>query len=309
VGHAVPIPRERASDDGRTIRDNQAAQASGIADFEGLQGEVCAMAEKDDVLNVAVQDRVAVMTLNRPDRRNALNAALRRRLREAVRTVETDRNVDVTVLTGADPAFCAGLDLKEFATPDSGLSSEVAPTAGPERGPLGSHAKPIIGAINGVAVTGGLELALACDFLIASERARFADTHSRVGILPGWGLTVLLPEAVGIRRAREMSVTGNYLDAPTALVWGLVNRVVPHDELLSTCKELAAAIVSNDQGAVRELLATYDRATSTTPALGWEVEAEAHRAWALDHLADVGAKGRLDAVIDRGRSQVGRTAT
>jgi enoyl-CoA hydratase len=267
------------------------------------------MAEQDDVLTVAVQDRVAIMTLNRPDRRNALDAALRRRIRETVRSIEANPAVDVTILTGADPAFCAGLDLREFATPNSGLSSAVAPTMGRERGPLGAHVKPIIGAINGVAVTGGLELALACDFLIASERARFADTHSRVGILPGWGLTVLLPEAVGIRRAREMSVTGNYLDAPTALVWGLVNRVVPHEALLSTCKELAAAVVSNDQGAVRELLATYDRATSTTPALGWEVEAEAHRAWARDHLADVGEKSRLDAVIDRGRSQVGLTAT
>jgi enoyl-CoA hydratase len=283
-------------------------RTTGNRRVEPPQREAGAMAEQDDVLTVAVHDHVAVMTLNRPDRRNALNARLRSRIREAVRSVETDPEVDVTILTGADPAFCAGLDLKEFATPDSGLSPAAAPTSGPERGPLGAHAKPIIGAINGVAVTGGLELALACDFLIASERARFADTHSRVGILPGWGLTVLLPEAVGIRRAREMSATGNYLDAPTALVWGLVNRVVPHDELLATCQELATAIVSNDQGAVRELFATYDRATSTTPALGWEVEADAHRAWARDHLADVGAKGRLDAVIDRGRSQVGRTA-
>jgi enoyl-CoA hydratase/carnithine racemase len=258
-----------------------------------------------DVLTIEIEDRVAVLTLNRPARRNALNSALRQAIRESIRAVESDPGVDVAILTGEDPAFCAGLDLTEFGSADSGLTTAAAPTEGPGRGPLGPHTKPIIGAINGVAVTGGLELALACDFLIASEHARFADTHTRVGILPGWGLTVLLPEAVGLRRAREMSVTGNYLDAPTALVWGLVNRVVPHAELLATCKELAAAVVSNDQAAVRALLDTYNRATATTPALGWDVEADAHRQWTRDHLADLGAKDRLDAVIDRGRSQVG----
>jgi enoyl-CoA hydratase len=265
------------------------------------------MADPANVLNIDVEDRVAVLTLNRPDRRNALNAALRRVLRDAVRAIESDPGVDVVILTGADPAFCAGLDLKELGTPDSGLTSADAPPVGPERGPLGAHTKPIIGAVNGVAVTGGLELALACDFLIASELARFADTHTRVGILPGWGLTVLLPEAVGIRRAREMSTTGNYLDAPTALVWGLVNRVVAHESLLPTCRQLAAAIVSNDQTAVRALLDTYDRATATTSGLGWAVEADAHRAWARDHLVGATSRDRLDAVIDRGRSQLGGT--
>jgi enoyl-CoA hydratase len=265
------------------------------------------MADNDDVLKMEVEDRVAVVTLNRPDRRNALNAALRKGIRTAVQSIEADSEIDVAILTGADPAFCAGLDLKEFSTPDSGLSASAQPPSGVLRGPLGSHTKPIIGAVNGVAVTGGLELALACDFLIASELARFADTHSRVGILPGWGLTVLLPEAVGIRRAREMSATGNYVDAPTALVWGLVNRVVPHTDLLPTCRALAAAIVSNDQLAVRAVFETYDRANATTRDLGWEVEADAHRAWTREHLADAGSKERLDAVIDRGRSQLGAT--
>lgn len=267
------------------------------------------MGDDDDVLSLEVEGRVAVLTLNRPERRNALSAALRRRLRDAVQAVEADEDVDAAILTGADPAFCAGLDLKEFGSADSGLASGARLPSGPERGPLGAHTKPIIGAINGVAVTGGLELALACDFLIASELARFADTHTRVGILPGWGLTVLLPEAVGIRRAREMSVTGNYVDAPTALAWGLVNRVVPHASLLPTCKELAAAIVTNDQGAVRALLDAYDKATSTTAAQGWEVELDAQRRWTKEHLADVGSTGRLDAVIDRGRSQLGGQST
>jgi enoyl-CoA hydratase len=114
-------------------------------------------------------------------------------------------------------------------------------------------ARPLIGAINGVAVTGGLELALACDFLVASERAQFADTHARIGIQPGWGLTVALPEASGLRRAREMSATGNFIDAHTALAWGLVNHVVAHGELLPFAYRLAADTASTDQDALRDL--------------------------------------------------------
>jgi len=261
------------------------------------------------VLEVEVADAVAVLTLNRPDKRNALNAELRRALRGAVAEMEADADVDVIIVTGADPAFCAGLDLKEFGTRESGLSGAADPPAELakeiDRGPLGPHTKPVIGAVNGVAVTGGLELALACDFLIASDCARFADTHARVGVQPGWGLTVLLPEAIGVRRAREMSATGDYVDAQAALGWGLVNRVVAHDELLATCRRIAAAIVSNDRTAVRTLLSTYDATTSTTQAEGWRIEAEAHRAWNREHLAASGSRPRLDAVIDRGRSQVG----
>src|SRR5208282_2153798 len=107
-------------------------------------------------------------------------------------------------------------------------------------GLLPVHETPVIGAINGAAVTGGLELALACDFLVASERARFADTHARVGIMPGWGLTYELPEAIGVRRAREMSATGNFVGARTAMEWGLVNHLVPHSELLGFARQLAA---------------------------------------------------------------------
>ena len=113
--------------------------------------------------------------------------------------------------------------------------------------------KPLIGAVNGVAITGGLELVLACDFLVASERARFADTHARMGIMPGWGLTYELPAAVGLRRARQMSATGNFVDAATALTWGLVNHVVPHAELMEFTRRLAADAASNDPAAVRAI--------------------------------------------------------
>ena len=201
-----------------------------------------------------VSDHIATITLNRPEARNALSGALIKELFAAVRDAHADDDVSVIILTGADPAFCAGLDLKELGA-GSGTLTGTRPkddTPIDRRGALPPGPKPVIGAINGAAITGGFELALACDFLIASDRARFADTHARVGIQPWWGLTVLLPQAIGIRRAREMSATGNFCDAQTALDWGLVNHVVPHDDLLSFTRGLAADISSSDQRAVRQ---------------------------------------------------------
>ncbi len=195
----------------------------------------------DDLVLVDVAGGVATVTLNRPDARNALNRDLRRALPRALTELDGREDVGAIVLTGADPAFCAGLDLKELASGGDALRESGATGAGGpgRRGPFPEMETPVIGAINGVAITGGFEVALACDFLVASERARFADTHARVGIMPGWGLTVLLPAAVGVRRAKELSTTGNFLDAPTALSWGLVNHVVPHEELLPFCSSWA----------------------------------------------------------------------
>ena len=126
----------------------------------------------------------------------------------------------MVIVTGADPVFCAGLDLKELG--DTTELPDISPKWPAMR-------KPVIGAINGAAVTGGLELALYCDVLIASENARFADTHARVGLLPTWGLSVRLPQKVGIGMARRMSLTGDYLSAHDALRCGLVTEVVAHE--------------------------------------------------------------------------------
>jgi enoyl-CoA hydratase len=262
-----------------------------------------------DLVLVEVDERVATMTLNRPDQRNALSRALQRRIEEVVTELEADDAIDVIILTGADPAFCAGVDLKELGSASSSSGSGSEGNAGlvlpkeSSRGPLPAHTKPVIGAINGVAVTGGFELALACDFLIASDRARFADTHARVGVMPGWGLTVLLAEAVGVRRARELSVTGNYIDAEVAAGWGLVNHVIAHGDLLPFCRRLAADIVSNDQAGVRQMLDTYQRVISTTADDGWRIEAEVSRAWAAEHLDPAAVEARRLAIVERGRSQ------
>ncbi len=253
-----------------------------------------------EVLLTEIADRVAVVTLNRPHRRNALDNALRRSIPETLQQLEADDGVDVVVLTGTDPAFCAGLDLKEIGEGKADFSA--TPVA--RRGPIPPMTKPLIGAVNGPAVTGGLELALNCDFLIASDRASFADTHARVGLMPGWGLSVLLPQAVGVRRARQMSITGNYVDAATALAWGLVNEVVEHDRLLDRCRELGGDIASNDQGAVRYLLGGYDEVSETTVADGWEIEAARARGWFGGRMDPSEIEERRRAIVERGRSQL-----
>jgi enoyl-CoA hydratase len=258
-----------------------------------------------DVVLYEVADRIATVTINRPEARNALSSEVRRALRDTFRRADADEAVDVVILTGADPAFCAGLDLKELGAGelDLGNPGDAAPQ-GATSGPLPDIDTPVIGAVNGAAITGGFELALACDFLVASERARFADTHARVGIQPGWGLTVLLPEAVGLRRAKEMSATGNFCDAATALSWGLVNHVVPHEELLPFCRGLAADIASNDAGAVHRIYRTYDEGALVTRGQAWQLEGRVAEEW----LSTGGAsaddiEGRRAAVTARGRSQ------
>lgn len=257
-----------------------------------------------DLVLLDVDDRIATITLNRPEARNALNGDLLDALGQAVATADVDDNVDVLVITGADPAFCAGLDLKAVASGDPRLLGSAPTNDMPvrDRGPFGTLAKPLIGAINGYAITGGFEIALACDFLVASEHARFADTHARVGLQPWWGLTVALPQAIGFRRAREMSATGNFIDAQTALDWGLVNHVVPHEELLPFTRRLAADVVSSNQPAVRRILATYDEGELLDGNDAWLREAEVAQAWfGGGEVTDLEANRQ--AVMERGRSQ------
>jgi len=271
-----------------------------------------------DVALLEVVERVATVTLNRPEARNALSTELVRALAHLVGEADDRDDVDVLILTGADPAFCAGLDLKELGV-DGGPLKRVAGDgvtgAGRDdggqrrrgrggRGATLPTTKPIIGAVNGVAVTGGLELALNCDFLVASERARFADTHGRVGVHPLWGLTVLLPQAVGIRRAREMTATGNFVDAATALAWGLVNHVVPHEDLLPFARRLAADIVSSDRRAVAAILATYEEASRVTGGEAWEAERRAAAVFQRGGVDPAEIERRRQGIVDRGRSQV-----
>ena len=252
----------------------------------------------DMTLLVDIVDGIATVTLNRPDARNALNPELAAAIPDAVSRCDQDPEVKAIILTGADPAFCAGFDLREIAGRERG--SEPGPPP-PHRAALPPHRTPVIGAINGAAVTGGFELALACDFLIASERARFADTHARVGVLPGWGLTVMLPEAIGIRRAKQLSLSGAFLDARTALDWGLVNEVVEHDRLLVRAREIAVQIAANPAHAVQAVLALYDEVADLDPAQGWRVENERARRWMVDGFDRGSLAQRREDIIETGR--------
>ena len=249
---------------------------------------------------VETDERVRTVTLNRPEARNALNSELQRTLAIALGGAEADEGVDVVILTGADPAFCAGLDLRELGTTAANL---VGGRDDEHRSPftvLWTMTKPVIGAINGPAVTGGFELALGCDFLIASERATFGDTHARLGVTPGGGMSVFLPQTVGLRKAKEMSLTGNFIDAREALEFRLVNHVVAHEELLPAARRLAADIAGNDQEAVRNLKQLYDRGSKVSVGEAIALEQDRFRNFRVDPSE---IERRRTAVVERGRGQ------
>ncbi len=186
-----------------------------------------------------VKDGIAVITLNRPERHNSFCQDLLVNLYNCIDEAAGNPQVRVAVLTGNGKSFCSGIDLsiigKENLLDPRGDGKELPDV-------LGSCKKPIIGAINGNAITGGFELALNCDFLIASENARFIDSHAKVGIHPGWGMTQLLQQAVGRRMAKQMSFTCKPLSARDALRAGLVNEVVPHAELMPRAMQIAKDI-------------------------------------------------------------------
>lgn len=257
------------------------------------------------VVLLDISERIATITMNRPEARNALSSEMLNLLAKTMKEADNSDDVDVIILTGSDPAFTAGLDLKELGDASSnllgGTGADGTPNADGVRGPFPKLSKPLIGAINGVAVTGGFELALNCDFLIASERAKFGDTHARVGVMPGWGLSVLLPQAVGIRRAREMSFTGNFMLADEALEYGLVNHVVPHEELLPFTRRIALDIIGNEQAGVRTIRNTYSLTTTDNEA--WATEAAEAKAWRKRAFSADAVAERRDKIMQRGRQQ------
>lgn len=253
-----------------------------------------------DLVLLETAGGVRRITMHRPEARNALSSALMAELAAAFTAAEEDEAVDVVVLTGTDPAFCAGLDLRELGSGGANLRGGADAAATSPFAALWRMTKPVIGAINGPCVTGGFELALACDLLVASERATFADTHARVGLLPAGGMSTFLPAAVGLRRAKELSLTGNYLSAPQARDAGLVNHVVPHAELLPRAHALADDIAGNDRAAVRALKRLYDENSRLTGADAIANEQQTFRGWRFDPDE---VERRRRSVVDRGRGQ------
>ncbi|HYI84634.1 MAG TPA: enoyl-CoA hydratase [Acetobacteraceae bacterium] len=242
----------------------------------------------------------AVLTLNRPEAMNALSAALRQTLAEAIAELAAEPSIRVLVLTGAGRAFCAGLDLKELGA--AGGAPALAGAAADPVAAMAGFAGPVIAAVNGAAVTGGFELALACDVILASEEARFADTHARVGVLPGWGLSQRLPRLIGPGRAKELSLTGNFLGARQAEAWGLVNRVLPAGQLLPAARALARDMLS----ALPDMLPAMKRLIDDGYALPFAAAMALERERSQAHRARVTGEavaGRVDAVVAHGKTQ------
>ena len=245
------------------------------------------------------QEGCVCLTLNRPQAMNALSAALRAALIRTLDELADDKSVRVLVLTGAGKAFCAGLDLREIDPGAFGGEARRDLVA-----TLAAFPRPVIGAINGVAVTGGFELALGCDILIASTQARFADTHARIGVIPGWGLSQRLSRLIGIARAKEMAFSGNFVGAGQAERWGLVNRVTEPDRLMPEALALAADIAS----ALPDIMPVYKRlidegfGRSFEEAMG--LEQATSREWSGSLTPEL-LRARREAVQSRGRSQSG----
>ena len=257
----------------------------------------------EPVIKVEKKDQIAIVTLNRPEAMNSLSAELRLAIQDTFADLKNDTSVAVAILTGAGRAFCAGLDLKELA---SGVDKLVENADGEKvesnMETLKSFGRPIIGAINGVAITGGFELALACDILIASSAARFADTHARVGIIPGGELSQKLSRLIGIYRAKEVSLTGNFIDAAQAEKWGLVNRVVEPEELLPACEALAKDILSSPQDMVQ----AYKKLIDDGFNLPYGESVALERKTNYEHFKSVTAETiaqRRKGIIERGRKQ------
>lgn len=192
---------------------------------------------------------VATITLNRPDKLNAFVANMREQIFEALQVACTDKEIRVIVITGAGKAFCAGGDVNEFVAETSQILPQQTTSERPTMSKivlLINHVeKPVIASVNGVAAGGGCNLALACDIRIASDRARFSEVFTKRGVHPDWGGIYFLPRLVGYAKAAELIFTGDVIDAYEALRIGMVNKVVPHDDLNLVTKELAQKIAQN----------------------------------------------------------------
>ncbi|WP_062361784.1 enoyl-CoA hydratase [Variovorax paradoxus] len=254
-----------------------------------------------DSLRVEVAEGIATITLNRPSQHNALSRELRANLLTALRALQDDDEVGVVILTGAgDKSFSVGADLKEMQVAQLG-ADELGPAA-PMMQAFAALTKPTIAAINGFAITGGFELAIHCDILVASTRAQFADTHARVGLVSAWGLSQYLRELIGPVRARYLSFTGNYLDAATAKAWGLVLDVVPPEELMPFCHRIAQDILECDSATVRDLKRAIDGGLHGTLDEGLALEGELARA-CLSRFDAGGFGERRAMVMRRGQRQ------
>jgi enoyl-CoA hydratase len=231
---------------------------------------------------VATRDLGAVrlVVFNRAEKRNALSAEMRRAFAHALREANEDASINAVIVTGTGGVFSAGIDISELRSVD------MLPPVRPNPGEAArSFSKPLIAAVDGACITGGLEIALSCSFIIASDRAKFADTHARVGGFPSWGLSALLPRAVGLRRSRYMALTGAVIDAQTALAWGLVNEITHPVDLLPRCLEIAKTGEGCNPESLRRQFGLLDRNEGESLVVALANERQESDRW-IAHLAE-----------------------
>jgi enoyl-CoA hydratase len=216
------------------------------------------------------EDNIAIITFNRPDAMNALNNQTRAEFAAAVAEVAADNEMKVLILTGSGKAFVAGSDIKEF--------SQTTPYVAHNIRRLGEMVekleKPVVAAVNGFCLGGGNEIAMACDIIIASEKAKFGQPEINIGIIPGGGATQRLPRLIGVGRAKELIYTGDFISAEEAYRLGLVNRVVPADQLMSAAKELAKKIAAKSAAALKLAKTAINRGMQTNLESGLKYEYE-----------------------------------
>lgn len=223
-----------------------------------------------------LEEGVLFVTIDRQEAKNALTLAMRHEIEGLPDEVNEDDDVAVVVLTATEPVFCAGADLKEIAA-----AGDTMPPTRPGAA-LRAITKPCFAAVGGACVTGGLELALSCDFIVASDRARFCDTHAKIGVLPRWGMSALLPRRVGLARAKEISLSGRWVDAHEAERIGLVNRVFPHGEWRDRTRALAREIAGNPRAAVLATRQLLDRGEALSVRDALELEEDVAGAFTVE---------------------------
>ncbi|MFD4369463.1 enoyl-CoA hydratase-related protein [Rhodococcus sp. NPDC058521] len=241
------------------------------------------VSEEASVL-VTRDGHVATLTLNRPDRRNAINRAMRKALKSELWRADADDDVRVVVITGAGTAFSSGVDLPEALEGPPPRTEGTSPTQ-----VMRAISKPIIASVNGPCYTGGFELAVNCSFILASDRAEFVDTHAQIGLLNGWGGSALLPRAVGLPAAIQIILSGQAVDAATAERIGLANEVVPHEQLSTRTMDVAQAIAGGHPRAVQRMLRLLKDGAGAPVAHALGLEAEAGATFRRDN-ADVSAR-------------------
>jgi enoyl-CoA hydratase len=254
--------------------------------------------------------KIAIITLNRPEARNALNPAIERDLAAALREIHDDEEIEVLIITGAGTAFCAGVDLKHIGKMSVEAGRETVPMGHADSqtnmARLDSFRCPTIAAVNGPAITGGFELALACDMIIASDNAFFGDTHARVGIIPGGALSQRLPRLVGTKRAMEISLGCDFVSAGEAAQMGFINRVVPADRLLEAAEELANKIIGNHKESVLKYRQLIKEGYEGDLRTGLRLEVLENALW-VTQVKPEDVEGRRLGILEKGRKQADDT--